>query len=66
MYSIEERSYSPTSGCFASASTIGGATYRPEIRCVWMASRNCARSKRGRTTTVAPQRSGAFMSAVRP
>ena len=66
MYCRDDRSYCATAGCLARARTIGGATYRPVMRWFWMAARKVSRSKRGRTTTVAPSRRGAFMRAVRP
>ncbi len=61
-----DRSYASTSGCLASATTIGGATNERVIPCCWCRLRNCSRSKRGIVTTVAPARSPVFISTCMP
>ena len=61
-----DRSCPATAGCLAKTTTTGGATKTLVIRSRSSTARNCSRSNRGSTTTVAPACSGRFISAVMP
>ena len=49
-----ERSNLSTSGCLASASTMGGTKYKFLALCCWISPRKDSRSNLGSVTTVLP------------
>ena len=61
-----DRSYWSTSGCFASATAIGGAMNAQLIWKSWMMRRNSARSNLGIVTSRARVRNAIFRSTVMP
>lgn len=61
-----DRSYWSTTGCFASATAMGGATNTQVVRCSAMMRRNSGRSNLGMVTSPARCRSAKLSSTVMP